>query len=352
MSIFSDQNVLRFVTSSSGADDAGKIPQLNAAGTLDSSFISGSGSTIIVQDEGVMVGGGSFGTLNFTGAGVVATDAGAGVADITIAGGGASTLQAAYDGGNTIATSGGDNVLISGTEAFQITAAGGLDVDTTFDFDGTDFDVSVTGGGDITLTSVTGNHLVSAGAGVNGAITLDATAGGVQIDAVSLVDINCATFDLDATADADITASTFDLDATTIEIDSVGTTTVTAGSVFSLNSSPVGIPGTSNITSSGSSVTSTGITIFSDNAGGGALANSFVTINAVNSGLGATSSINIGSNAGPGARTDRIGFFGAIGVGPGAGTTTVTGSRGGNAALTSLIGVLTAYGLIVNSTTP
>lgn len=46
----------------------------------------GGGSTVDVQDEGVAVG--TFTTLNFTGAGVTATDGGGGVADIAIPGGG------------------------------------------------------------------------------------------------------------------------------------------------------------------------------------------------------------------------------------------------------------------------
>jgi hypothetical protein len=58
----------------------------------------------------------------------------------------ALTLQAAYVGGNTITTSGGEGVVIvAGTESLQVTATGGLNVDTVFDFDGTSFDVLMTG---------------------------------------------------------------------------------------------------------------------------------------------------------------------------------------------------------------
>lgn len=47
---------------------------------------TGAGSNIIVQDESITVTGGPHSTLNFTGAGVTATNGGSGVATITIPG--------------------------------------------------------------------------------------------------------------------------------------------------------------------------------------------------------------------------------------------------------------------------
>ena len=372
MSIFSDLNVLRFVTTSAGADDAGKIPQLNAAGELDASFISGTGNSIIVMDEGVWVGGGTFGTLDFVGAGVTATDAGAGVATITIPGGGSTNLQGAYVGGNTITTSSAEGaVIIAGSEPLQVTSTGGLDVNTSFDFDGTVFDVQVTGAGnDIVMNSAAGSISITADEAVGGALLLDATAGGLQFDAATAVDINSATFDLDCTSTIAITSSgaALDFDASTtiglncastitiassgagVDIDAGTDVTIDADGIFSIDATPTTLTGTSNLSSLGNATTNTGITILSDNANAGALANSTLTINAINSGTNATARISIGSNSGAGSRTDAIGFFGAVGVGPASGGTTVTGSRGGNAALTSLLTVLTNYGLIVNST--
>lgn len=54
----------------------------------------GAGSTIIIEDEGIVVGGGPHDTLNFVGSGVTATDAGGGEATITITGGGDVTAAA------------------------------------------------------------------------------------------------------------------------------------------------------------------------------------------------------------------------------------------------------------------
>jgi len=52
---------------------------------------AGSGSSITVQEEGVNVAGGPHSTINIIGDNVTATDAGSGVADITITGGGSGS---------------------------------------------------------------------------------------------------------------------------------------------------------------------------------------------------------------------------------------------------------------------
>lgn len=345
MSIFSDLNVLRFVTSSTGADDAGKIPVLNAAGQLDLSFWAGGGNVIEVSDEGSSIGD-DFTNLNFVGGGVTATDGGGGVANISIPVG-ATDLQGAYTGGNTITTAGGTgDVIIAGTEALQITATNGLDVDTIIDFDGTNFDflattsstVAVTGAGvDLNLNSVAGSVLIEGGEAVTNTVELLGTSGGVHIESQGFAAANA--IGIDSAGGIDINAS----GTQGITIDSSGPLSIDVAATSSLNAQ-------SNWFHVGNvALASSGISIFADNTNGGLLSNSFVNINAVNTG-GQIASISIGSNAGVGARTDRIGFFGAVGVGPASGGTTVTGSRGGNAALTSLLTVLTGYGLIVNST--
>lgn len=80
---------------------------------------AGGSSGIEVEDEGVSLGGGPFSTLNFTGAGVTATDAGGGVADVTIPGGAGSESTVFLFGAGAIGATtttrylfpGGDNGL-------------------------------------------------------------------------------------------------------------------------------------------------------------------------------------------------------------------------------------------------
>lgn len=93
--------------------------------------VTGSGGTIDVEDEGTPVISAS--TLNFTGAGVVATDAGGGVVDVTIAGGGGG-VDVEEEGG-AVATATTLNFIGSSVTA---TDAGSGQVDVT-----------ITGGGDL-----------------------------------------------------------------------------------------------------------------------------------------------------------------------------------------------------------
>lgn len=345
MSIFSDLNVLRFVSTSGGADDSGKIPLLNSSGQLDTSFFAGGGNTIAVSDGGSSIGQ-TFSTLDFTGGGVTATDAGGGVATVNIPTG-ATDLDTAYNSGNQIDTDGTGNVIIAGTQALQITATNGLDIDTVLDFDGSSFDVDVSGAldlttsgatNDISLNAVAGSVNLDAGEATGDAISIVASSGGMKIESQSFA----ATDAIDIHSDGGIV------------INSVGTQglTIDASGTISIDSATTnGLNAAANFTHVGNVTTSTSLTLQVDNSNAGGLANSTLVLNAINSGTNATSRIAIGSNAGAGARTDRIGFFGATGVGPASGTTTVTGSRGGNAALASLLTVLANYGLIVNSST-
>ena len=51
------------------------------------------GGSLTIQDEGAPLGGGPHTTINFTGPGVIATNAGGGVADVTISGGGTTVEE-------------------------------------------------------------------------------------------------------------------------------------------------------------------------------------------------------------------------------------------------------------------
>jgi len=185
---------------------------------------------------------------------VVFTDLGSGTGN---------SLQQAYEVGNQITTDGGNGVvLIAGTEKLQVTATGGLDVDTLIDFDGTTFDavasgaisldagaasnftvagagltLATTGSGNVTLTSAA---VLDINAGSS--VTIDSTAGGVSIDATDgcnfsssagnmtiasggantlilsggvEVDITSASVDINATGGVSIDGATFSIDATT-----------------------------------------------------------------------------------------------------------------------------------------
>jgi hypothetical protein len=82
---------------------------------------------IAVEDEGILIG--QFSTLNFTGAGVVASDAGGGTADITISGGGGG-------GGDAYDTINGDTGSASASGASTldiITTSGGILATTAAD---------------------------------------------------------------------------------------------------------------------------------------------------------------------------------------------------------------------------
>jgi len=72
----------------------------------------GAGSTVIIEDEGGVVAGGPHDTLNFIGAGVVASDAGGGTADVTIPGSEPVVTEASATGITT--TTSGSDVLVPG----------------------------------------------------------------------------------------------------------------------------------------------------------------------------------------------------------------------------------------------
>ena len=118
--------------------------------------------------------------------------------------GGNLTLQAAYVGGNTITTSAAEgSVIIAGDQTLQVTATGGLDVDTAFDFDGTSFDVQMTGTNGFSIDGTAASNItVDAGN-----LTLSTTTSGeVLVDGVDGVEINSSGGAIDIGNDANAQA--------------------------------------------------------------------------------------------------------------------------------------------------
>jgi len=114
---------------------AGDVLTKDTATDYDYSWITPSGSTIIVQDEGITVGGGPHDTLNFVGAGVVVTDGTGGVATITISGGGSQNLFETFtpdSGGNIVADTATDTLTLAGGTGITTVGTPGTDT-ITFD---------------------------------------------------------------------------------------------------------------------------------------------------------------------------------------------------------------------------
>ena len=104
-------------------------------------------------------------------------------------------LQEAYVQGNTITTSAGEgNVVIAGTETLLVTTTGGIDLNTVFDFDGTSFDVQMTGTNGFSIDGTAASNVTVD----QGNLTLSTTTSG------SLIASSAADVDVDAT-----TAMTF-----------------------------------------------------------------------------------------------------------------------------------------------
>jgi len=197
--------------------------------------------------------------------------------------GAGNSLNAAYVVGNTITTDAGNgSVVIGGTEALQVTATGGLDVDTVVDFDVSSFDLLVTAGA-FSLDADTASNVSVTG----GNLTVSTlTTGNVIIDAVQLLDLNAgANMDIDVTGTFDMLATgAFSIDGTgasNVQADSgaltVGTTTsgdlilVGADNVL-IDGTQVSIDGTDtmNLTMSANNAAARVLTISALNAGAGA----------------------------------------------------------------------------------
>jgi hypothetical protein len=149
---------------------------------------SASGALIFV-DEGSVYGDQLWNCTSNKGSDVIGTD---NLAFTQTSGaGGATDLQEAYENGNTITTdSGNGDVVVEGTESLQVTATGGLDVDTVFDFDGTSFDVQMTGTNGFSIDGTAASNVTVD----SGSLTLSTTTSGdVDVSSVGAVDIDGAT---------------------------------------------------------------------------------------------------------------------------------------------------------------
>jgi hypothetical protein len=203
------------ITAAAGTFAAGDVIQIAGANDQDNDGIfevlSHVGTTLTIRGIGVTGATVSWVTNNFT------TDATAGgdirivtvnvlegnssgnwnTATVTTTTGityntftmqGVVDLQEAYEQGNTITTSAGEgNVVITGTELLLITATGGLDLNTVFDFDGTSFDVQMTGANGFSIDGTASSNVSV----TSGSLTLStATTGSVLVDGVDGVELN------------------------------------------------------------------------------------------------------------------------------------------------------------------
>ena len=123
--------------------------------------------------------------------------------------GGSTTLQDAYDndvdGSNVLITTDATDgaLIIAGTEKLQVTATGGLDVDTLADFDVSTFDVLASSA--ISLDASVASNFSVAGANLTVETT---TSGTLLLSAAGLLDINAAAnMDVDVTGTYDLLAS-------------------------------------------------------------------------------------------------------------------------------------------------
>lgn len=173
------------------------------------------------------------------------------------------SLQTAYDGGQTITTDGSGNVIIAGTQALQVSATNGLDVDTLFDFDGTFFDVLMTGDNGFSLdgtasSNVSTTNSVAATASV---LTLEATNTGTGASNSTVV-ISATSTNGSGTIDMDAD------DAVAIDVGADGTIdigTAAAASVTTIGNN-TGASGV-NIDSGTEQVEIDGVTYYGANAG-------------------------------------------------------------------------------------
>jgi hypothetical protein len=144
------------------------------------------------------------------------------------------TLQNAYVGVNTITTSAGEGVVtIAGDQELNITATGGLNLDTQLDFDGTVFDVQMTGNNGFSLDGTADSNVTATNTAASTNLTL--TLGAVNTGATAgdaLVDINATSTNGSGTIemDADDAIALNVLTGGTIDIGSdAAAATVTVG---------------------------------------------------------------------------------------------------------------------------
>lgn len=189
------------------------------------------------------------------------------------------TLNQAYLNGNTITTSltEGD-VVIAGTERLSVTASGGVDIDTQFDFDGTVFDVQMSGTNGFSIDGTAASNVSVA----SGNLTLATTvSGNVAISAATAATVDAPTFSIDGTTSSNVTVtgnsagaqtltlsaansgagagnvqitakSEADITATTVDVNASGAFTIDGGLASSINTTAANL--TLSTTTSGNVV--------------------------------------------------------------------------------------------------
>lgn len=149
------------------------------------------------------------------------------------------TLQTAYVGGNTITTSAGEGaVIVAGTETLQITATGGLDVDTVADFDVTTFDVQMTGSNGFSIDGTDTSNLTTS----SGDLTVEATTGALLLEGGEGVEVTSSGGDIAIAADVNSGNVDVGTGASARQI-TVGNTTGTTGININSGSEKVEIDG-------------------------------------------------------------------------------------------------------------
>jgi hypothetical protein len=185
-------------------------------------------ASLTVQDEGITFETTPT-TFNFIGSGVTAATGGAGIVDVTIpGGGGALTLQDAYENGNTIVTSTTFGDLdVSGTEAISLDAQSA----SNFTVDSASLVISTTTSGELDLTSA-GLMDVNAGAALD-------------VDVTGTMDfLSTGAFSIDGTGASNVTATSGILTLSTLtsgdlDITSADAVNITAGDEGAAQGNPV-----------------------------------------------------------------------------------------------------------------
>lgn len=114
------------------------------------------------------------------------------------------TLQQAYVAGNTITTDATEgDVVVAGSEQLLVTATGGVDIDTVFDFDGTSFDVLMTGSNGFSIDGTAASNVTVTA----GTLTLSSvTSGDVDVTSADAVNVTAGNEAAAAGNDVNITA--------------------------------------------------------------------------------------------------------------------------------------------------
>jgi len=162
------------------------------------------------------------------------------------------TLDQAYQNGNTINTTIGDgDVVVAGTERLSVTASGGVDIDTQFDFDGTVFDVQMSGTNGFSIDGTAASNVSVA----SGNLTLATTVSGdVAISAATAATVDAPTFSIDGTTSSNVTVTGNSAGAQTLTLSALnsgagaGNVQITAKSEADITASTVDVNASGAVT--------------------------------------------------------------------------------------------------------